>query len=68
MFSCSTWEWVWAARRAGQVDGRHGATAREAIRQATLVRAGKPPPWLLQAAAAAEQQLAGLRPDEDKAG
>src|SRR5689334_21351050 len=32
----SEWEWVWAARRAGQLEWRTGASAREAVRQATL--------------------------------
>jgi hypothetical protein len=53
----SDWRWVWAARRKGQVDWRHGDSADEAIRQATLVRAGKRPAWLTEAAAAAERQV-----------
>jgi hypothetical protein len=52
------WEWVWVARRRGQKDWRWASTAREAIRQATLLAAGKKPAWLTEAAAAAERQIA----------
>ena len=51
------WRWEWLARRRGQRDWREGTTAREAIRQATLLPAGKQPGWLLEAAAAAEREL-----------
>lgn len=54
----ATWEWVWVARRRGQADWRRGANALEAIRQATLMRPGKQPAWLLEAAQKAEQELA----------
>ena len=37
----SKWAWEWLARRAGQRDWRQGSTAREAIRQATLLPPGK---------------------------
>jgi hypothetical protein len=53
----SGWRWIWVARRKGQVDWRDGDTALEAIRQATLVRAGKPPPWLTEAAGTAEREI-----------
>ena len=53
----SPWEWVWIARRRGQVDWRHGASAREAIRQATLMAPGKQPGWLVEAATTAEREL-----------
>jgi len=53
----SHWELVWVARRAGKVDWARGTSAREAIRQAILAPPGKPPRWLVEAAAAAERQL-----------
>jgi hypothetical protein len=53
----SSWEWVWLARRRGQIDWRQAPSAREAIRQATLVRPGKPPAWLADAAASAEREI-----------
>lgn len=51
------WRWEWLARRQGQRDWRQGATAREAIRQATLLPAGKQPAWLLEAATRATHEL-----------
>jgi hypothetical protein len=45
------------ARRVGWVDWRNGSTAQDAIGQATLLPARKPPAWLLQAASNAEQQI-----------
>jgi hypothetical protein len=51
------WRWEWLARRRGQRDWRQGTTAREAIRQATLLPAGKQPGWLLEAGAVAEKEL-----------
>jgi hypothetical protein len=51
------WRWEWLARRRGQRDRRQGTTAREAIRQATLLPAGKQPGWLLEVAAVAEKEL-----------
>ena len=51
------WRWEWLARRQGQRDWRQGTTAREAIRQAALLPAGKHPGWLLEAAARATQEL-----------
>jgi hypothetical protein len=51
------WRWEWLARRHGQRDWRQGTTAREAIRQATLLPAGKAPSWLLEAAERAVQQV-----------
>ena len=39
----SRWEWEWLARRAGQRNWKEGSTAREAIRQATLLPPGKHP-------------------------
>jgi hypothetical protein len=53
----SGWHWEWLARRRGQSDWRQGGTAREAIRQATLLPPGKQPAWLLDAAARATQEL-----------
>lgn len=55
----SRWEWVWIARRRGQMEWRQATSAREAIRQATLVAAGKHPAWLVQAAARAGRELTG---------
>jgi hypothetical protein len=49
------WRWEWLARRRGQRDWRQGTTAREAIRQATLLPAGKQPAWLLEAATRAQE-------------
>lgn len=54
----SRWEWEWLARRRGQRDWRQGATAREAIRQATMLPAGRQPGWLLETAARATKELA----------
>ncbi len=53
----SRWEWEWLARRRGQRDWRQGATAREAIRHATLLAPGKQPAWLLEAAARGTREL-----------
>jgi hypothetical protein len=53
----SRWDWQWLARRDGQRDWRQGATAREAIRQATLVPAAKQPSWLIEVAAYATREL-----------
>ena len=39
----SRWQWEWLARRGGQRDWKQGSTAREAIRQATLLAPGKQP-------------------------
>src|ERR1035441_7718835 len=50
----SRWQWEWVARRAGQRDWKQGSTAREAIRRAALLAAGKPPGWLSAAVAEAE--------------
>jgi len=51
------WRWECLARRRGPRDWRQGTTTREAIRQATLLPAGKQPGWLLESAAAAEKEL-----------
>jgi hypothetical protein len=53
----SRWPWEWLARRGGQRDGKQGTTAREAIRQATLVPPGKQPGWLSGAVDEAERGL-----------
>jgi hypothetical protein len=53
----SGWTWFWAARRAGRLDWQEASTAAEAIRRAILLPAGKPPAWLREAAATAEEQL-----------
>jgi hypothetical protein len=42
----SRWQWEWVARRGGQRGCKQGSTAREALRQAMLLPAGKPPGWL----------------------
>ena len=55
--SNSRWEWEWMARRSGQRQWRQATSAREAIRQATLLAADKQPAWLAQAAAQAEREL-----------
>jgi hypothetical protein len=38
--AASEWEWVWIARRGGETDWQHGASAREAIGLATGLKAG----------------------------
>ena len=53
----SGWTWFWMARRAGNVDWHEASTPAEAIRRAILLPARKPPAWLREAAATAEQQL-----------
>ncbi len=53
----SRWEWEWLARRSGQRDWKQGSTAREAIRQATLVSSGKQPGWPTTAVEEAERGL-----------
>jgi len=64
----SGWTWFWAARRAGRVDWHEASTAAEAIRRAILLPARKPPAWLREAAATAEQQvLADGSPDVERA-
>src|SRR3981081_2028613 len=55
--SGSRWAWEWLARRRGQRDWKQGTTAREAIRQATLLAPGKQPGWLAAAVAEAEREL-----------
>lgn len=53
----SRWEWEWLARRRGQRDLKQGPTARQAIRQATLLPPGKHPEWLTAAVDEAERVL-----------
>ena len=55
--SNSRWEWEWSPDATAV--GRCGepSSAREAIRQATLLAAGKQPAWLAQAAAQGEREL-----------
>src|SRR5579872_7322126 len=53
----SGWTWFWAARRAGRLDWQEASTPADAIRRATLLPAGRPPTWLREAAATAEQQV-----------
>ena len=61
------WTWFWMARRAGHVDWHEATTPAEAIRRAILLPARKPPVWLREAAATAEQQLlTGGRPDDEQ--
>jgi hypothetical protein len=62
------WTWSWMARRAGTLDWQQASTPAEAIRRAILLPARKPPGWLRQAAAHAEEQLlADDPPDGDGA-
>ena len=64
----SGWTWFWMARRAGNLDWHEASTPAEAIRRAILLPARKPPVWLRDAAATAEQQLLGDgRPDDERA-
>lgn len=49
--------WFWMARRTGNLDWHEASTPAEAIRRAILLPARKPPEWLRQAAATAEQRL-----------
>ena len=53
----SRWQWEWLARRGGQRDWKEASTAREAIRQATLLAPGKQPGWLTAAVEGAERGL-----------
>ena len=53
----SGWTWLWSARRAGKLNWHEASTPAEAIRRAILLPARKPPGWLREAAATAEQQL-----------
>jgi hypothetical protein len=63
----SGWTWFWMAGRAGNVDWHEASTPAEAIRRAILLSARKPPGWLREAAATAEQQLlADGRPDAER--
>ena len=63
----SGWTWFWMARRAGHRDWHEAATPAEAIRRAILLPARKPPGWLREAAATAEEQLlADDRHDADE--
>src|ERR1035441_1891760 len=63
----SRWQWEWVARRGGQRDWKQGSTAREAIRQATLLPPGKQPGWLTAAVAETERELGAppVEPPED---
>jgi hypothetical protein len=51
------WTWFWMARRAGNVDWHEASTPAEAIHRAILLPARKPPAWLREAAATAEEEL-----------
>ena len=62
----SRWQWEWLARRGGQRDWKQGSTAREAIRQATLLPPGRQPGWLTAAAEEAERGLSA-QPSEPPA-
>ncbi len=53
----SRWQWEWFARRGRRHDWKQGSTAREAIRQATLLPPGKQPGWLTAAVEEAEREL-----------
>jgi hypothetical protein len=53
----SEWEWVWVARRAGEMDWRRGASAREAIGLAIELEAGAWPAWLAEATRKVERDL-----------
>jgi hypothetical protein len=56
-YAGSRWQWEWLARRRGQRDWKQGTTARDAIRQATLLAPGKQPGWLTAAVEEAERGL-----------
>jgi hypothetical protein len=66
----SRWQWEWLARRGAQRDWKQGTTAREAIRQATLLPPGKQPGWLTAAVAQAERGLIAqaAEPPDDPGG
>ena len=66
----SRWQWEWVARRGGQRDWKQGPTAREAIRQATLLPPGKQPGGLTAAVAEAERGLIAqaAEPPDDPGG
>jgi hypothetical protein len=53
----SRWQWEWLACHGGQRDWKQGTTARDAIRQATLLPPGKQPGWLTVAVDEAERGL-----------
>jgi hypothetical protein len=53
----ASWTWFWMARRAGNVDWHEASTPAEAIRRAILLPARKPPAWLRDAAAKADELL-----------
>lgn len=53
----SRWQSEWLARGGGQRDWKQPTTAREAIRQATLVPPGKQPGWLTAAVGEAKRGL-----------
>jgi len=52
------WQLFWLARRRGTQNWTQATTPREAIRRATLHSPGKPPAWLVRAAAEAVDALA----------
>ena len=62
----SRWQWEWVARRDGQREWKQGSTAREAIRRATLLAAGKQPGWLTAAVESAERRV-GAQPTQSPA-
>jgi hypothetical protein len=61
----SRWQWEWVARRAGQRNWKQGSTAREAIRQATLLAPGKQPGWLIAAVEEAERAVSGQSAEQE---
>ena len=63
----SRWQWEWLARRGGHRDWKQGTTAREAIRQATLLAPGKHPGWLIAAVEEAERGVSAqpVKPRSD---
>jgi hypothetical protein len=65
--SGSRWQWEWYFRCRVQRDWKQGTTAREAIRQATLLPPRKQPGWLTAAIAQAERELSAppVEPPED---
>jgi hypothetical protein len=51
------WKWFWLHAAPPAATGRTPATAREAIRRATLLPTSAAPRWLAEAAASAQAQL-----------
>ena len=61
----SLWQWELLARRDGKRDWKQRTTAREAIRQATLLPPGRQPGWLTAAVEDAERGMSA-QPSEPR--